>query len=90
MTEAGHDQTAMKAQLRIVTDKVDKKARGVTNSLAAYEGIIPDAPSDSFKQKKGKGKGGGESGSGGGDGGKGKSQSQGKGGKGTKGGKFKR
>jgi hypothetical protein len=43
----------MKAQLRIVEDKISKKARGVTNSLAAYEGIIPDAPSDSFKKKKG-------------------------------------
>lgn len=46
----------MKAQLRIVQDKVDKKAKGVTNSLAAYEGILPDAPSNSFRQKKGKGK----------------------------------
>jgi len=46
----------MKSQLRIVADKVEKKAKGVTNSLAAYEGILPDAPSDSFKQKKGKGK----------------------------------
>lgn len=46
----------MKAQLRIVEDKVDKKKRNVTNSLAPYEGILPDAPSDSFKQKKGKGK----------------------------------
>ena len=53
----------MKAQLRFVTDRADKKARGVTNSLAAYEGIIPDRPSDSFRQKKGKGKG--KSGSGG-------------------------
>jgi hypothetical protein len=44
----------MKAQLRIVSDKIDKKARGVTNSLAAYEGIIPDAPSDTFKKRKGK------------------------------------
>ena len=50
----------MKAQLRIVVDKVDKKARGVTNSLAAYEGISPDGPADSFKQKKGKGKGAGK------------------------------
>lgn len=46
----------MKAQLRIVADKVDKKARGVTNSLAAYEGILPDAPTDAFRQRKGKGK----------------------------------
>jgi hypothetical protein len=53
---ASHDMGIMKDQLRIVADKVDKKARGVTNSLAAYEGIIPDAPTDSFRQKKGKGK----------------------------------
>ena len=46
----------MNNQLRIVADKIDKKKRGVTNSLAAYEGIIPDAPTDSFRQKKGKGK----------------------------------
>ena len=45
----------MKAQLRIVADKVSKKERGVTNSLAPYEGIIPDAPSDRFKKRKGKG-----------------------------------
>jgi hypothetical protein len=44
----------MKAQLRIVGDKLDKKKRGVTNSLATYEGILPDAPSDSFRFKKGK------------------------------------
>lgn len=46
----------MKAQLRIVEDKVHKKKMNVTNSLAPYEGILPDAPSDAFKQKKGKGK----------------------------------
>jgi hypothetical protein len=46
----------MKAQIRIVKDKVDKKAAGVTNSLAPYAGILPDAPTDSFKKKKGKGK----------------------------------
>mmetsp|Transcript_27878 Transcript_27878/g.28147 ORF Transcript_27878/g.28147 Transcript_27878/m.28147 type:complete len:348 (+) Transcript_27878:233-1276(+) len=50
------EKSQMKAQLRIVSDKIDKKNRGVTNSLAAYEGIIPDAPSDSFRQKKGRGK----------------------------------
>jgi hypothetical protein len=49
-------KVAMKEQLRQVADKIDKKARGVTNSLAAYEGIIPDAPTDSFRKKKGKGK----------------------------------
>lgn len=43
----------MKSQIRIVADKVAKKAKGVTNSLSAYEGILPDAPTDSFKQKKG-------------------------------------
>lgn len=46
----------MKAQLRFVADKADKKARGVTNSLASYEGILPDAPTDSFRQRKGRGK----------------------------------
>ena len=50
------EKETMKSQLRIVHDKVEKKARGVTNSLAAYEGILPDAPTDAFKQKKGKGK----------------------------------
>lgn len=50
------DHKRMKSNIRIVEDKVDKKARGVTNSLKAYEGIIPDAPSDQFHQKKGKGK----------------------------------
>ena len=59
----------MKAQLRIVDDKVDKKRRGVTNSLKAYEGILPDAPGDSFKPKKGRSSGGGGGGSGGGSGG---------------------
>jgi hypothetical protein len=53
------EKVSMKAQLRIVEDKVDKKRKGVTNSLAPYEGILPDAPSDSFKQKKGKAKVGG-------------------------------
>jgi hypothetical protein len=51
------DKKVMTDQLRIVADKADKKKRGVTNSLAAYEGIIPDAPSDSFQARKGKGKG---------------------------------
>ncbi len=45
----------MKQQLRIVEDKIYKKQAGITNSLAPYEGILPDAPSDSFRQKKGKG-----------------------------------
>lgn len=52
----GGEKDNMKSQLRIVHDKVDKKARGVTNSLASYEGILPDAPTDTFRQKKGKGK----------------------------------
>jgi hypothetical protein len=52
----------MKQQLRIVEDKIHKKQAGITNSLAPYEGILPDAPSDTFRQKKGKGGfgGGGE------------------------------
>lgn len=49
------DKNTMHAQLRQVYDKVDKKARGVTNSLKAYEGILPDAPTDTFKKTKGKG-----------------------------------
>lgn len=53
------EKNAMKTQLRVVQDKVDKKKRGVTNSLAAYEGIIPDAPSNSFKMKRNKSKGDG-------------------------------
>lgn len=48
------EKQIMKSQLRIIDDKLDKKKRGVTNSLKAYEGIIPDAPSDQFKSKKGK------------------------------------
>jgi regulator of ribosome biosynthesis len=50
------EKGSMKQQLRFVADKVDKKSRGVTNSLSAYEGILPDAPSDGFRQRKGKGK----------------------------------
>ncbi len=100
ITATDSDKSSMKANLRIVADKVDKKARGVTNSLAAYEGILPDAPSDAFRQKKGKGKeravssgrtvGGDRSKSKGqpraksGGGGKGKSGSGGKGGKGKR------
>ena len=48
-------QDVMKAQIRIVKDKVDKKAKGVNNSLNQYDGILPDAP-DGFRQKKGKGR----------------------------------
>jgi hypothetical protein len=54
------EKAAMKSQLRFVTDKKDKKARGVTNSLAAYEGILPDAPGNSFKKSKGRGKNAGK------------------------------
>lgn len=46
----------MKAQLRVLDDKAEKRRKGVTNSLAAYEGIIPDAASGSFRAKKGKAK----------------------------------
>lgn len=58
--KTGTDKDVMKAQLRIVADKVHKKEKGITNSLAPYEGIIPDAPSDSFKKRKGKGSGAGK------------------------------
>lgn len=54
----GEEKDSMKAQLRFVADKKSKREKGVTNSLAAYEGILPDAPSFSFKKGKGKGKGG--------------------------------
>ena len=47
----------MKAQLRVVEDKIQKKRKGVTNSLAPYEGILPDAPAHSVKSSKKKGKG---------------------------------
>ena len=50
------EKKTMKSQIRIVADKQDKKLRGVTNSLAQYEGILPDAPTDSYKKKKGMGK----------------------------------
>lgn len=53
-TSLSNEKKAMKSQLRVVEDKIDKKARGVTNSLAAYEGIIPDAPTESFRARKGK------------------------------------
>lgn len=46
----------MKAQIRLIEDKVSKKAKGVTNSISAYEGILPDAPTLAFKKSKGKGK----------------------------------
>jgi hypothetical protein len=54
------EKNLMKSQLRIVEDKVQKKAKGVTNSLAPYEGILPDAPSLSFKKAKGRGKNAGK------------------------------
>ena len=38
MRRLRREQRVMKAQLRIVSDKAEKKARGVTNSLAPYEG----------------------------------------------------
>lgn len=55
------EKRAMKAQIRFVDDKKTKKEKGVTNSLAAYEGILPDAPSNTFKKSKGKGQSGGKS-----------------------------
>lgn len=51
------EKDSMKAQIRFVDDKKTKREKGVTNSLAAYDGILPDAPSFSFKKSKGKGKG---------------------------------
>jgi regulator of ribosome biosynthesis len=60
ISSLGSEKAVMKSQLRIVEDKVSKKARGVTNSLAAYEGILPDAPSLAFKQSKGRGKNAGK------------------------------
>jgi len=50
------ERAAMKAQIRLIEDKVSKKAKGVTNSISAYEGILPDAPTLAFKKSKGKGK----------------------------------
>ena len=56
MASGADDKKMMQDQIRFVADKADKKRRNVTNSLAAYEGILPDAPTDSFAKKKGKGK----------------------------------
>lgn len=56
----GDDKSAMKAQIRFVADKKDKKEKGITNSLAVYEGILPDAPSLSFKKSKGRGQNAGK------------------------------
>jgi regulator of ribosome biosynthesis len=53
------EKDSMKAQIRFVEDKKSKREKGVTNSLSAYEGILPDAPSFSFNKGKGKGKGAG-------------------------------
>ncbi len=45
----------MKSQLRIVADdKVKKTKKRGRNELKEYEGILPDVPENSFKQKKGK------------------------------------
>lgn len=60
LSAVGSEKTVMKSQLRIVEDKISKKARGVTNSLAAYEGILPDAPGLAFKKGKGRGKNAGD------------------------------
>ena len=76
--DSAMEKNAMKTQLRVVQDKVDKKKRGVTNSLAAYEGIIPDAPSNSFKMKRNKSKGDGSSSGGGGRGHESPAKKQGK------------
>ena len=57
VTNMQQDKQLMKETLRFVSNKKEKKEKGITNSLAAYEGILPDAPELRFKQKKGKGKG---------------------------------
>ena len=46
----------MKDQIRIVEDTIHKKQKlgKNKNSISQYEGILPDAPTNSFKQKKGK------------------------------------
>ena len=36
----------MKAAIRQVADSVAKRARGVSNDLRSYEGIIPDESSN--------------------------------------------
>jgi len=54
MTSTSGENSIMKSQLKIVNDKIQKKAKHVKNSVAEYEGILPDAPSNAFKQKKGK------------------------------------
>jgi hypothetical protein len=51
------EKKLMKDTLRFVSNKKEKKEKGITNSLAAYEGILPDAPENRFKKSKGKGKG---------------------------------
>jgi regulator of ribosome biosynthesis len=58
MTSTSGENAIMKSQLKIVNDKIHKKQKHVKNSVAEYEGILPDAPSNSFKQKKGKMTGG--------------------------------
>ena len=59
MTSAADAENAiMKSQLRIVADATHKRQKHVKNSVAEYEGILPDAPSNGFKQKKGKMTGG--------------------------------
>lgn len=48
-----NEKDIMKSQIRIVTDAINKKQKRVSNNIDQYEGILPDAPSNSFKQKKG-------------------------------------
>lgn len=53
-----NEKNVMKSQLRIVNDSLLKKKmsknRDNINSLLNYEGILPDAPENEFKNKKGR------------------------------------
>ena len=60
MAPLATDKQLMKETLRFVSNKKEKKEKGITNSLSMYEGIIPDAPENKFKKTKGKGKGKGK------------------------------
>lgn len=53
MAGVSTEKSIMKSQMRIAADATHKKVNHVSNSIAKYEGILPDAPSNQFKQKKG-------------------------------------
>jgi hypothetical protein len=56
MESISSEKKLMKDTLRFVTNKKEKKDKRMTNSLAMYEGILPDAPENKFRKSKGKGK----------------------------------